>query len=34
MLATRGARGAALEQALMDLNRIADTLDTVGGRLA
>lgn len=34
MLATRGARGAALEQALVDLNRIADTLDSVGGRLA
>lgn len=33
MLATRGARGAALEQALEDLSTIADTLDDVGARL-
>ena len=30
MLATRGARGAALEQALDDLTRIADVLDEAG----
>lgn len=34
MIATRGARGAAMEQSLEDLEEIADTLDHASSRLA